>query len=101
MHRGRRRLDPAFGAVGAVAVAAVTIFTMAVAIAVDVALLDALQARELLALGERDQGHALSGAAHYADLRHRGADEDTAGGDEHDLVLLLDQHGADDAPVAL
>src|SRR5688572_13207458 len=44
-----------------------------------VALQDPLHAGELLALAERDQGHALGGAPHLADLRHRGADQHPAG----------------------
>src|SRR5919106_2796237 len=66
-----------------------------------IALLDALHAGELLALAQRDECYALGGAPHFADLRHRGADEDAAGGDEHHLVLLLDEHRADDRAVAL
>ena len=50
---------------------------------------------------ERDQRHALGGAAHLADLRHARADQHAAGRDQHDLVVLVDQHRADDLAVAL
>ena len=82
-----------------VAIAAVTVGA-AVAVG-EIALLDALDAGELFPLIERDERYALRGAAHLADLRHRGADEDAAGGDEHDLVLLNDEHRADDGAVTL
>src|SRR3954471_5496817 len=52
-----------------------------------VAVHDALQARELLALGEVDERHALRRAAHLADLVHARADEHAAVGDQHDLVI--------------
>src|SRR5919106_5860018 len=66
-----------------------------------IALLDALHAGELLALAQRDECYALGGAPHFADLRHRSADEDAAGGNEHHLVLLVDEHGADEGAVSL
>ena len=81
-----------------VAIAAVTVGA-AVAVG-EIALLDALDAGELFLI-ERDERYALRGAAHLADLRHRGADEDAAGGDEHDLVLLNDEHRADNGAVTL
>src|SRR5262245_19059237 len=83
------------------AVSVSVIAVAAVAVAAEVALLDALDAGELLALVERDQGHALGRAAHLADLRHRGADQHATGGDQHHLVVLVDQHRADDRAVAL
>src|SRR5438067_1456186 len=46
---------------------------------------DALDARELRALVEVDQHHALGRAPHLADLVNAGADEHAAGGDEHDF----------------
>src|SRR5690242_13326758 len=60
----------------AVAVRAVAVFAIVV-----VAVHDALQARELLALGQVDERHALGGAAHLADLLHARADEHAAVGD--------------------
>ena len=92
---------------GVAVVAAPTITTIAAAVATiaavafELALLDALEAGELLALVERDQGHALGGAALLADLRHRGADQHAAGGDQHHLVVVVDQHRADQRAVAL
>src|SRR5262249_40933341 len=48
---------------------------------------DALDPRELRALVEVDQAHALGRAAHFADLLDLSADSDAAGRDQHDLVL--------------
>src|SRR6266568_3279979 len=62
---------------------------------------DALHARELGAFVEIDQAHALSRAPHLADLLHAHAYEHAARGDEHDLVLVADQHRADDLAVPL
>src|SRR5882672_7135308 len=62
---------------------------------------DALDARELRALVEVDQAHALSRAAHLADLLDVGPYQDPAGGDQHDLVLVAYQHRADDPAVPL
>src|SRR5690349_4485177 len=73
----------------------------AVAVAAEIALLDALDARELLAGIERDQGDALRRAPHLAELRHAGPDQHAAGRDQHHLVVLLDEHRADDFAVAL
>ena len=50
---------------------------------------------------ERDQRHALRRAALLADLRHRGADQHAAGGDQHHLVVVVDQDGAHQGAVAL
>src|SRR6185503_5844252 len=83
-----------------IAVAAVPTVAIAVAVA-EVALLDALEAGELLALVERDQRHALGGAALLADLRHRGADQHAAGGDQHHFVVVVDQHRSHQHTVAL
>src|SRR5581483_7580055 len=74
------------------------------AVAIAVAVLgfgDALEARELLALAERDQRHALRRAALLADLRDLGADQDAAGGDQHHLVVVVHEHRADERAVAL
>src|SRR4051812_33617776 len=59
-----------------------------------VALFNPLQASKFLALVERDERHALRRAAHLADLRHAGTDEHAAGRYEHDLVVVVHQHGA-------
>src|SRR5262249_10773833 len=95
---GRVRFDIA-ASIGSGAAVALGTVPIAVAISVDVALLDALEAGELLALAERDQRDALRGASGLADLRHRGADQHAAGRDQHHLVVLLDQHRADDRAV--
>src|SRR5262245_1195919 len=98
--RSRRLgLDIAVGC--SAAVAALGTVPVAIAVAVDVALLDALEAGELLALVERDQRDALRRAAGLADLRHRGADEHAPGRYQHHLVILLDQHRADHGAVPL
>src|SRR5262245_52637043 len=83
------------------AVTALGTVPVAITVAVDVALLDALETGELLALVERDQRDALRRTAGLADLRHRGADEHAPGRDQHHLVLLLDQHRADHGAVPL
>src|SRR5467141_1501940 len=62
---------------------------------------DALDARELGALVQIDQAHALRRTAHLADLLHARPDQDASGGDQHDLVLVAHQHRADDLAVAL
>src|SRR2546422_626650 len=64
----------------------------AVAVALELALLDPLQAGELLAVAQGDQRDALRGTALLADLRHAGADQNTAGRDQHHLVVVVDQH---------
>src|SRR5262249_16944980 len=74
--------------------------TVPVAVAVDVALLDALEAGELLAFAERDQRDALRGAPGLADLRHRGADQHAAGPDHHHPVVLLGQDRADNRAIS-
>src|SRR5260221_12971378 len=81
----------------AIAIAAVA----AVAIGAEVALLDALEAGELLAGVERNQRHTLRRAPHLAELRHAGTDQHAAGGDQHHLVVVVDQHGADHLAVPL
>src|SRR5690606_33730859 len=45
--------------------------------------------------------HALRVAAALADVRHRHADQDTRGGDAHDLVVVLDDLSAHDRAVLL
>src|SRR5262249_30047846 len=72
----------AFRAVGAVRAVRAAVFAIFV-----VAVHDALQARELLALGEVDERDALGGAAHLADLVHARADEHATGSDQHDLLV--------------
>src|SRR5262245_66251561 len=62
---------------------------------------DALDAGELGAFVEVDQAHALGRAALLADLLDAGADRDAARGDQHDLVLVTDEHCADELSVAL
>src|SRR5882762_8822262 len=62
---------------------------------------DALDARELGAFVQIDQAHALRRTAHFADLLDAGADQYTAGGDQHDLVLVAHQHRTDDLAVAV
>src|SRR5687768_8317065 len=80
-------------------------FTRVVAVAVFaifvVAVEDALQSGELLALSQVDQGHALRRAAHLADLVHPRADEHAARRDEHDLILRRDQRRRHDLAVPL
>src|SRR5471032_567002 len=66
-----------------------------------VAIHDGLQARELLALVQVDEGHALGRAAHLADLGDARTDEDSARGDEHDLVQRRDEGGGHHLAVAL
>src|SRR5205085_7015392 len=83
-------------AVRAAAVLAVAVFAIVV-----VAVHDRLQARELLALAQVDERHALRRAAHLADLVHARADEDAPGGDEHDLIFGGGERGGDDLAVAL
>src|SRR5204863_7280771 len=73
----------------------------AVAVALEFALLDALQAGELFAVAQGDQRDALRGTALLADLRHAGADQNPAGRDQHHLVVVVDQHRADHLAIAL
>src|SRR5438046_8843907 len=73
----------------------------AVAVALEFALLDALQAGELFAVAQGDQRDALRGTALLADLRHARADPNTAGRDQHHLVVVVDQHRADHLAIAL
>src|SRR5467141_3456738 len=61
---------------------------------------DALDAGELGAFVQVDEAHALSRAAHLANLLDAHAYEHAARGDEHDLVLVAHQHGADELAVA-
>src|SRR5712691_5748045 len=82
-----------------IAVAAIAV--AAVPIAAEVALLDALDAGELLAGVERNQRHTLRRAPHLPELRDTGTDQHAAGGDQHHLVMLLDEHGADHRAIAL
>src|SRR5688572_28987029 len=82
-----------FALVVAVAVAVFAIFVVAIE--------DALQARELLALGQVDERDPLRGTAHLADLVHARADEDAAGGDQHDLILGRNERRGDHLAVPL
>src|SRR5438270_14014014 len=66
----------------------------AVAVALEFALLDALQAGELFAVAQGDQRDPLRRTALLADLRHLGADQNTTGRDQHHLVVVADQHRA-------
>src|ERR1700674_4345572 len=89
-------VGPVAVAVAAFACAAVPVFAIVV-----VTIHDGLQARELLALSQIDEGHALGGAAHLADLVHARADQHTARCDQHDLVLGRGERGGHDLAVAL
>src|SRR5258708_3488528 len=62
---------------------------------------DALDARELGALVQVDQPHALGRAPHLADLLYAHAYQHPARGDQHDLVLVAHQHRADHLAVPL
>src|SRR3954454_10280024 len=98
MHRRRRSLCSGWRVVGAALGAglggsAAAIAAVAVAVT-EIALLDALETGELLAFPERDQGHALGGAAHLADLRHRRPAPHAARGDENHPVVVVYQHRA-------
>src|SRR5690606_38750027 len=68
---------------------------------VRVVLHDALQSAELGAFVQRDQRHALRGAAQFADLGHAGAHQHAGIGDQHDLVVGMHQRGGHDLAVAL
>src|SRR5438034_2321595 len=68
----------------------------AVAVALELTLLDPLQAGELLAVAQGDQRDALRGTALLADLRHACAVQNSAGGDQHHLVVAVDHPRADD-----
>ena len=58
-------------------------------------------AGEVRTLVEVDQRHALGRAPLFPDLRHLGADDHAAGGNQHHLVLLFHQHRADETAVAI
>src|SRR5471032_912259 len=89
------------GPVAAVAVAAVIPAAVPVFAIFVVTIHDGLQARELFALVQVDEGHALGRAAHLADLGDARTDEDSARGDEHDLVQRRDEGGGHHLAVAL
>src|SRR5689334_2594534 len=82
----------------AVRVRAVAVRVFAILV---IAVEDALQARELLALAQVDERDTLRGAAHLADLVHARADQHAAGGDQHDLVLRGHERRGHDPAVAL
>src|SRR5438270_262737 len=73
----------------------------AVAVALEFALLDPLQAGELFAVAQRNQRDPLRRTALSADLRHVSADVNTTGRDPNNLVLVVDQHRADHLAVAI
>src|SRR3990170_1999432 len=54
---------------------------------------DLLDAGQLFACIEVDQGHALRGSPHLADLAYRSTNQHTTGGDQHDLVAVINEHG--------
>ena len=62
---------------------------------------DALQAAELRALVQRNQRHALGGAAHFADFTDPRAHQHTAVGDQHDFIVRVYQRGSHHPAVAL
>src|SRR5262245_48327565 len=62
---------------------------------------DALDPGELRALVEIDQAHALRGSSLLADLLDARADRDAGVGDQHHLVLVADEHRADELAVPL
>src|SRR3954470_23115020 len=68
---------------------------------VRVVLDDALQARQLGAVVQRDQRDALRGPPELAHLAHPRAHEHALVGDQHDLVVRAHQRGRDDLAVAL
>src|SRR4051812_11389627 len=59
-----------------------------------------LEARELLALVEIDEGHTLCRAAHLANRLDLRADQDAARRDENDLVIGPHEGGRNDLAVA-
>src|SRR5882762_11396598 len=79
---------------------AVATITVAIAVA-EIALLDALDAGELLPGVERDQRHALRRAAHLAELGDAGADQYAPSRDQHHLIVVVHQNGADHLAVPL
>src|SRR6185369_2034654 len=56
---------------------------------------------ELVALLETDEAHALSRAAHRADVLHRDALHDAALGDHDQVVVVRHREHADDLAVAV
>mmetsp|Transcript_70446 Transcript_70446/g.165983 ORF Transcript_70446/g.165983 Transcript_70446/m.165983 type:complete len:904 (-) Transcript_70446:3267-5978(-) len=62
---------------------------------------DALQARQLGAVIQRDQRDALGGATKLTDLGDAGAHQHALVGDQHDLVFRPHQRGCHDAAIAL
>src|SRR5947207_2185226 len=91
-------MRPAASVDGFVAAAIAAVPALAVLV---VAIHDALQARELLALAQVDERDALRGAPHLADLADSRADQHAARGDQHDLVVGRGQRRGDDLAVAL
>src|SRR5690606_34958386 len=63
--------------------------------------LHALQADQLLAIGQLDQGHTLSVARQAGHFRYAGAHQGTLVGDQHDLFAIDHLHGADQRAVAV
>src|SRR5690606_19531442 len=61
---------------------------------------NALQTRELGAIVQSDQGHTLCGPTHLADFAYPRAHQHTGVGDQHDLVVGMDQSGCHDLAIA-
>src|SRR6185437_1821469 len=98
---GEAAIAAAVAVAVAVAIGIAVAVTVAVLAVLLVAILDALEAGELLALAQVDERDPLRGAAHLANLVHARADEHSAGGDEHDLVLGRGERSGDHLAVPL
>src|SRR5258706_13748767 len=61
---------------------------------------DFLQPGQLFIRPEIDQGNALRGPAHFPDFRDPRANQHAAGGNQHDLVLVLDEGSRNHIAVA-
>src|SRR5690606_13584361 len=66
-----------------------------------VAFSHSLNARQAAAIIQTNEGDALRGAPHLANLGDPCAYQDPAIGDQHDLIGWLHQHGANEITVAL
>src|SRR5512146_3309906 len=66
-----------------------------------VALIDASDTDDVLVLGDAEDGHALSIAAHDPDVADRGADHLALVGDEHELLAGMRREAGDDAAITL
>src|SRR5690606_35078125 len=67
---------------------------------VKIALHNSTHTRQHTTVIHTDQGHTLRGPAHFADFRHARTNQHTAGGYQHNLVIRIDQYGANDLAVA-